>query len=147
MTGVTYRELAYWVRTGLIRPSATEPDTRGWHFFVFDDLVRIKTVKKLREDGASLQHIRGALRRLHSLHDDPLRECRLIVFRGSVHFHDTNDQVVRRVLDGQEAFTRLALRDLADQLVDAIIDRPELGRLDIITRGMAIDDGLRGEAV
>ena len=93
---------------------------------------------ELRDRGASLQHVRAVLRRLHKLNEDPLRLCRLVVFGSTVHVYDPNDHVLRRVLDNQVAYEEIALDSIAARVEDAIIEHPELGREDIVTRGMRV---------
>ena len=139
ITGASRRNINYWVQTGIIRPSATKPGTRRWYFFTFDDLIRLRTVVELRDRDASLQHIRETLRALHDLNDDPLRECRLVVFGRAVHIFDPKDQILRRVLDGQVAYKDLVLEAIAKHVEDTIILHPDLGREDVITRGLHVD--------
>ena len=140
ITGASRGNLEYWQRTGLIAPTVATPAKRQWLFYGFDDLVRIRTVVELRERGASLQHIRQVLRRLHRLSDDPLRERRLVVFGKAVHLYDPEDQFLMRVLDGQTASTDLLIEDVAKQVEDAIVVHHELGREDIITRDLHAEE-------
>jgi len=67
---VTPRMLDHWIRSEVIRPTKTyraTPGGRDLFLFSFDDLLRIRVVRALREAGLSLQQIRKAIRRLRSL--------------------------------------------------------------------------------
>ncbi|MBA2336751.1 MAG: MerR family transcriptional regulator [Acidimicrobiia bacterium] len=60
--GITYRQLDYWARTGLIRPSIQSAQGSGsQRRYSFTDLVQLKVVKRLLDAGMSLQKIRSAL--------------------------------------------------------------------------------------
>jgi DNA-binding transcriptional MerR regulator len=60
--GITRRQLHYWARTGLVRPSRT---TRGGHHrYSFRDLVALKTAKRLIDAGVSVQGIRRSIEAL-----------------------------------------------------------------------------------
>ena len=74
--GITYRQLDYWVRTGLIRPSVQEPGGR-WRFS-YDDLVGLKIFKHLLDAGISLQVARGAQEALREA-SEPLDDAALVL--------------------------------------------------------------------
>lgn len=65
--GITPRTLDYWITTAVIAPSKalrTRRQGRKYFLFSFDDLVQIKIVKSLRDEGISLGAIRSAIKRL-----------------------------------------------------------------------------------
>ena len=60
--GISRRQLLYWARTGLARPSRC---TRGGHHrYRFEDLVALKAAKRLIDSGISVQGIRKSIRAL-----------------------------------------------------------------------------------
>ena len=60
--GITYRQLDYWARTGLVVPSVRDASGSGTQrLYSFRDLVVLKVVKRLLDAGVSLQNIRGAI--------------------------------------------------------------------------------------
>jgi DNA-binding transcriptional MerR regulator len=60
--GISRRQLHYWARTGLVRPSSR---TRGGHHrYRFQDLVALKTAKRLIDAGVSVQRIRRSIEAL-----------------------------------------------------------------------------------
>lgn len=61
-TGITYRQLDYWTRTGLITPlDATRPGSGHLHRFTDHELAKVRTVRSLLDAGVSLQIIRAHL--------------------------------------------------------------------------------------
>lgn len=62
--GLSRRQLHYWARTGLVRPSLV---TRGGHHrYSFQDLVALKAAKRLIDAGVSVQGIRKSIEALQS---------------------------------------------------------------------------------
>jgi DNA-binding transcriptional MerR regulator len=60
--GISYRQLDYWARTGLVNPSVREAGGSGTQrLYSFQDLVQLKVIKKLLDTGVSLQRIRKAV--------------------------------------------------------------------------------------
>jgi DNA-binding transcriptional MerR regulator len=76
---VTRRQLQYWARTDLVRPSHR---TRGGHHrYTFRDLVALRAAKRLIDAGVSVQRIRkslGALKRILPSVPQPLSELVLV---------------------------------------------------------------------
>jgi DNA-binding transcriptional MerR regulator len=63
IVGISYRQLDYWARTGLVRPSIRDAGGSGTQrLYSFEDLVVLRTIKKLLDAGVSLQRIRKAIR-------------------------------------------------------------------------------------
>ena len=57
--GITYRQLDYWARTGLVEPSVRRPTGSGTQrLYGFRDILVLKVVKRLLDTGVSLQQIR-----------------------------------------------------------------------------------------
>ena len=62
IVGISYRQLDYWARTGLVRPSIRDAGGSGTQrLYSFEDLVVLRTIKKLLDAGVSLQRIRKAI--------------------------------------------------------------------------------------
>src|SRR5690349_10282474 len=60
--GITYRQLDYWARTGLVTPSVREAGGSGTQrLYSFQDLVQLRVIRKLIDTGVSLQRIRKAV--------------------------------------------------------------------------------------
>jgi hypothetical protein len=71
IVGISYRQLDYWARTGLVPPSIQPAQGSGsQRLYSFEDLVDLKLIKNLLETGVSLQKVRDAIGYLHSLGSD-----------------------------------------------------------------------------
>jgi DNA-binding transcriptional MerR regulator len=62
IVGITYRQLDYWTRTGLVTPSVNPASGSGTQrLYSFNDLLQLKVIKQLVDAGASLQKVRQAI--------------------------------------------------------------------------------------
>src|SRR5687767_10714594 len=62
LVGISYRQLDYWARTDLVRPSIAEARGSGTQrTYSYRDLVRLKVVKSLLDAGVKLQAARKAI--------------------------------------------------------------------------------------
>ena len=62
IVGITYRQLDYWARTDLVRPSVCDANGSGTQrLYSYRDLVELKVIKRLLDAGISLQAARKAI--------------------------------------------------------------------------------------
>ncbi len=76
---ISRRQLQYWSQTGLVKPSVKTPG--GHSRYTFEDLVALKTAKRLIDSGVSVQRIRAsmtALRKILPTVKRPLAELVLV---------------------------------------------------------------------
>jgi len=67
VVGITYRQLDYWARTGLVVPSIRSASGSGsQRLYSFKDVLVLKVVKRLLDAGVSLQNIRLAVDHLRA---------------------------------------------------------------------------------
>lgn len=79
LTDISYRNLDYWARTGLVRASIRSAGGRGSRrLYAFEDLVALGVVRQLRAAGIPLQAIRRAVRYLQAHAEKPLTTVALI---------------------------------------------------------------------
>jgi DNA-binding transcriptional MerR regulator len=78
---ITYRQLDYWIRTGLVRPSIGAKGSGTRRAFSYRDLVAVRAIAALKAAGVSLQAIRSVQRKLVEFEgsDDALRTGRLVI--------------------------------------------------------------------
>ena len=62
---ISRRQLQYWARTDFVAPSSSTPG--GHARYTFDDLVALKTAKRLIDSGVSVQRIRASIRALKGM--------------------------------------------------------------------------------
>src|SRR5690625_976105 len=103
--GITYRQLDYWARTGLVEPSIRSASGSGsQRLYSFRDILVLKVVKRLLDTGVSLQQIRSAVGHLHERGVDDLAQITLMSDGASVYECTSSDEVIDLVQGGQGVF-------------------------------------------
>ncbi|OKL50097.1 MerR family transcriptional regulator [Boudabousia marimammalium] len=103
--GITYRQLDYWTRSGLVEPSVRDSSGSGTQrLYSFRDLLFLKVVKRLLDSGVSLQQIRVAVGELHNRGIQDLAGITLMSDGASVYLCTSDDEVIDLVRGGQGVF-------------------------------------------
>lgn len=103
--GITYRQLDYWARTGLVVPTIREAEGSGTQrLYGFRDLLMLKVIKKLIDTGISLQQIRLAVTHLRSRGDADITSITLVSDGTSVFECTADNEIVDLVKGGQAMF-------------------------------------------
>ena len=103
--GITYRQLDYWARTGLVEPSIKAAYGSGsQRLYSFRDIVVLKIVKRLLDTGVSLQNIRAAVQHLRSRGRSDLPRMTLMSDGATVYECSSPDEVVDLLQGGQGVF-------------------------------------------
>jgi DNA-binding transcriptional MerR regulator len=102
--GISYRQLDYWARTGLVRPSIQDARGSGsQRLYSFQDLATLKLIKRMLDSGVSLQRIREAMGTLKALKEPPLGTT--LVSDGSrIYAVESPEAIVDLVRGGQAVF-------------------------------------------
>jgi DNA-binding transcriptional MerR regulator len=103
--GITYRQLDYWARTGLVQPTVRPATGSGTQrLYSFRDVLVLKVVKRLLDTGVSLQQIRIAVNHLRDRGVDDLAQITLMSDGASVYECTSADEVIDLVQGGQGVF-------------------------------------------
>lgn len=114
--GITYRQLDYWARTGLLEPSvrASYP-TGAQRLYSFRDILILKIVKRLLDAGVSLQNIRVAVTHLQCAEVAALSGLTLMS-DGATVYECTSPQQVVDLLKGGQGMFGIAVGAVAQEL-------------------------------
>jgi DNA-binding transcriptional MerR regulator len=103
--GITYRQLDYWARTGLVEPSVRPAQGSGsQRLYSFRDILTLKVVKRLLDTGVSLPNIRSAVTHLRERGDADLTGITLMSDGTTVYACTSPDEVIDLVQGGQGVF-------------------------------------------
>jgi DNA-binding transcriptional MerR regulator len=103
--GITYRQLDYWARTGLVEPTVRGATGSGTQrLYSFRDILLLKVIKRLLDAGISLQQIRTAVQHLRERGTDDLTRVTLMSDGASVYECTSNDEVIDLLQGGQGVF-------------------------------------------
>ena len=105
VAGITYRQLDYWARTGLVEPTVRGARGSGsQRLYSFRDILLLKVVKRLLDTGVSLHQIRIAVEALHERGVEDLTAITLMSDGASVYECTSADEVIDLVQGGQGVF-------------------------------------------
>jgi len=129
--GITYRQLDYWARTGLVEPSIRAGHGSGsQRLYGFRDVVVLKIVKRLLDTGVSLHNIRTAVRHLRSRGRADLTRMTLMSDGATVYECSSPDEVVELLQGGQGVFgiaVGVVWKDVEDALAQLPAEHVDSG--------------------
>ena len=128
IVGITYRQLDYWARTNLIRPSIADARGSGsQRRYSYRDLVDLKVIKSLLDAGVSLQSARQAVAYLrHNLGED-LSSVKLVLNGPGSVLVRNDGELVDLMRKGQGVFSVVALDGVKEELDAAITELRPVG--------------------
>lgn len=102
IVGITYRQLDYWTRTGLVEPSLQPAHGSGTQrLYSFNDLLQLKVIKNLTDAGASLQKVREAISYVRDHVDDDWSKVTIVANEGGVYACTSDAEVFDVMRKGQ----------------------------------------------
>jgi DNA-binding transcriptional MerR regulator len=130
LVGITYRQLDYWARTDLIRPSLADAKGSGSRRrYSYRDLLELKMIKTLLDAGQRLERVRSAFEYLRSQVGDEVTSVTLVISGDSVVLVREGEDLIDVVnrYQGQGVLNLLALDGVKEQLDARIVElRPDL---------------------
>ncbi|MGB3369785.1 MAG: MerR family transcriptional regulator [Rhodococcus sp. (in: high G+C Gram-positive bacteria)] len=131
IAGITYRQLDYWARTGLVVPSIRGAAGSGsQRLYSFKDMLVLKIVKRLLDTGISLQNIRVAVDHLRQRGVGDLANITLFSDGTTVYECTSAEEVVDLLQGGQGVFgiaVNGAMRELTGLIADFPAERADGG--------------------
>jgi DNA-binding transcriptional MerR regulator len=113
IVGISYRQLDYWARTDLIRPSVADARGSGSRRrYSYRDLLELKLVKTLLDNGIKLESIRDAFVYLRDQLGEDVTSAKLVIAGNSAILVHENEQLIDVVnrYQGQGVLNLLARR-------------------------------------
>jgi DNA-binding transcriptional MerR regulator len=120
--GITYRQLDYWARTDLIRPSLADANGSGSRRkYSYQNLVELKMIKTLLDAGQKLERVRAAFHYIRELGDD-LAAAQLVIAGDSVILVRDGENLIDVVNKhkGQGVLNLLAMDGVAQEVETAV---------------------------
>ncbi len=149
LTGCTSHQLRYWDRVNLVRPTMQRTGGRPGRrrLYAFRDLVALRVVKSLLDNGMSVQRVRRAwdyLRRTADM-DRHLAEVKLVTDGHSIFRIASNDEeLIDALKEGQLAFF-VAIGEITHQVAEDVT-RFELDREQFLEMLRRVEDDIGSEA-
>jgi DNA-binding transcriptional MerR regulator len=124
IVGITYRQLDYWARTDLIRPSLADARGSGSRRrYSYQNLVELKMIKTLLDAGQKLERVREAFQYIRELGDD-LTSAQLVIAGNSVLLVREGESLIDVVNKhkGQGVLNLLAMDGVAQEVEAAVTE-------------------------
>ena len=120
IVGISYRQLDYWARTGLVRPELKEARGSGTQrLYSFRDLVHLRVIKNLLDAGVALPKIRKAIRFIADELGKPLENVTLMSDGKNIFAATSENEIIDLLRRGQGVFG-IALGKVFEDLRGAI---------------------------
>jgi DNA-binding transcriptional MerR regulator len=123
IVGISYRQLDYWARTDLVRPSLADARGSGTQRrYSYRDLVRLKVIKNLLDSGVKLQAARKAIDYIRGDLGDDWASASLVLNGTNSVLVRTGEDLVDVVRQGQGVLNIVSLGQVVDELEASIHD-------------------------
>ena len=127
VVGITYRQLDYWARTDLLRPSLADARGSGTQrLYSYRDLLELKVIKQLLDAGLNLREARRAVECLRASGDD-LSTANLVLAGGGTVLARSGEEIVDLLRGGQGVFNIVPLAGVVGAVDAAIVDLERRG--------------------
>jgi DNA-binding transcriptional MerR regulator len=110
IVGITYRQLDYWARTGLLKPSLAEATGSGSRRqYSYRDLLELRIIKTLLDAGIKLESVRDVFTNLRQTVGSDISSANIVISGTSSVVLRTNDELIELMRKGQGVLNILPL--------------------------------------
>jgi DNA-binding transcriptional MerR regulator len=125
IVGITYRQLDYWARTDLVRPSVADAKGSGsQRRYGYRDLLELKVIKNLLDAGVSLQSARKAIEYLRKNLGEDVAAANLVIDGGGSVLARTGEEIVDLLKRGQGVLNIVPMAGVVGEVDAAITELP-----------------------
>lgn len=134
IVGITYRQLDYWARTGLVRPSLADAAGSGSRRqYSYQDLVELRMIRNLLGAGIKLENVRAAFEYLRAHAERDLTAAHLVIAGSQVVLCE-GDELIDVVRNGQGVLNVLPMATVKNEVDAAIIEFAPASSRDVPAR-------------
>lgn len=121
VVGISYRQLDYWARTDLIRPSLAEARGSGTRrLYSYKDLLELKVIKTLLDSGLKLESVRSVFEYMREHLNEDITTANLVINGTNSVVVRSGEELIDVVQQGQGVLNILPLGGVKEE-VDAQI--------------------------
>ena len=129
-SGITYRQLDYWARTGLVEPSVTAvPGSGSSRLYGFRDVLALRVVKRLLDSGVSLRQVRAAAGYVRSYSKEDLARV-MLLSDGQHVFVCASSREALKVLQSGEGIFGISLNRVCREIEEELAELPAVRAVD-----------------
>ena len=123
IVGITYRQLDYWARTDLIRPTLARATGSGSRRqYSYSDLLELKVIKSLLDAGIRLEQVRKVFAYLRDNLGTDVSTANLVIDGSSSVLVHTGEELIDLLQNGQGVLNVLPLAGVKEEVDAAIVD-------------------------
>ena len=123
IVGITYRQLDYWARTDLIRPSMTEAAGTDYRrSYSYRDLLELKVIKKLLDAGIRLESVRDVFAYLRTQLGTAVASAKLVISGATSVVVRDGAELTDALKAGQGVLNVLALAGVKSEVDAALVN-------------------------
>ena len=123
IVGITYRQLDYWARTDLIRPSLTDAEGSGSRRqYSYRDLVELKVIKNLLDSGIRLEQVREIFKYLQDELGEDVATANLVVNGAQPMLVRSGEEVIDLLQNGQGVLNILPLGAVVEEVDEKLVE-------------------------
>lgn len=123
IVGITYRQLDYWARTDLIRPSLIDAAGSGSRRqYSYRDLLELKVIKNLLDSGIRLEQVREIFNYLQDELGEDVATANLVVNGSQPMLVRSGEEVIDLLQNGQGVLNILPLSGVVDEIEEKIVE-------------------------
>lgn len=121
--GITYRQLDYWARTDLVRPSVTDAAGSGSRRrYSYSDLLELKVIKSLLDAGIRLESVRQVFDYVREHLGEDIGSANIVISGTSTVLVRSGDELIDVLRKGQGVLNVLALSGVKDEVDARIVE-------------------------
>lgn len=122
IVGITYRQLDYWARTNLVRPSVSDANGSGSRRrYSYQDLLELKVIKTLLDSGIRLEMVRDAFGYLRDQLGENIASANLVINGTKSVVVNSGEELIDILRNGQGVLNVLPLAGVKEQVDAAIV--------------------------
>jgi DNA-binding transcriptional MerR regulator len=123
IVGITYRQLDYWARTDLVRPSISDAKGSGSRrLYSYTDLVQLKLIKRLLDAGIKLESVRDVFEELRAHVGDEIASANLVIDGSTAVLALDDGMLIDLVRRGQGVLNVVSLGNVKEEVDASIAD-------------------------
>ncbi len=123
VVGITYRQLDYWARTDLVRPSLAEAHGSGSRrLYSYRDLLELKVIKTLLDAGLKLESVRQVFTYMREQLGEDISSANLVISGKSSVLVRSGEELIDVLQKGQGVLNVLALSGVKDEIDARIVE-------------------------
>lgn len=119
---ITYRQLDYWARTDLVRPSMADAAGSGSRrLYSYRDLLELKVIKSLLDAGIRLEQVRKVFAYMRNSLGEDVASANLVIDGSSSVLVNTGEELIDLLQNGQGVLNVLPLAGVKEEVDNRIV--------------------------